>query len=272
MADEKLYSGNKMPKFYVNQASHMHATLKEMADTFKKELRIRGFKPKGTPVTDEYGTPREKQMGRDNDGNPIMVPVTYTQTMPDYKKEVELTGEDKDDLDAINRKLSKPLALSVIRLVYIAEEKHYNYQNIFNILSFPKPYAGANSLAPMKVTEPYEYPWQNFRGRRNPWRAEEMFEEYVEREGLFPHIPGREWLSKWEDGVFWSSTMEARKLFRMLYEGFFHPFSHPTPEDVIVLNLEEIATMWHLPGAVATTPTLPRIDSAKGVAPVNLPQ
>jgi hypothetical protein len=65
--------------------------------------------------------------------------------------------------------------------------------------------------------------------------------------------------------------MQARKKWRMLYEALFYPFDHPHPE-VISLNLEELATLWHFPGAVAGTPTLPRIDSTKGVAPVNLPQ
>jgi predicted component of type VI protein secretion system len=66
--------------------------------------------------------------------------------------------------------------------------------------------------------------------------------------------------------------MKQRKLFRMVYEAIFYPFDHPSADDVVfMLNLEEIATLWHLPGAVAATPTLPRIDSTKGVAPVNLP-
>jgi hypothetical protein len=50
-----------------------------------------------------------------------------------------------------------------------------------------------------------------------------------------------------------------------------HPFDHPHPSDVSAFNLEEIATLWHLPGSVVATPTLPRIDSAKGTAPANLP-
>jgi hypothetical protein len=57
----------------------------------------------------------------------------------------------------------------------------------------------------------------------------------------------------------------------MLFESIFYPFDHPQAKDAFVLNLEELATVWHLPGATVGTPTLPRIDSTKGVAPVNLP-
>jgi hypothetical protein len=57
----------------------------------------------------------------------------------------------------------------------------------------------------------------------------------------------------------------------MIYEAILYPFDHPSADQAFVLNLEELATLWHLPGATAGTPTLPRIDSNKGVAPVNLP-
>lgn len=273
VSPESVFDNKKMPALFVNKFTHEHVALKKMADMFKKEFRIRGFALKGAKLEDEKTGAPQQRIVRDAEGNTTMVDLVYEKTMPDYKKEVELTGEDKDTLEAINRKMSKPLAASVIRLLYIVETEKgkYDYRNIFNMLSWPKPYNGDNSFGP-STTDPYEFPWQNFRGRRVPWRAEEMFEAYVEREGLFPHIKGRDWLDKWEDSVFWSSSMKTRKLFRMIYEGFFHPFEHPQPEDVSVLNLEEIATMWHLPGAVATTPTLPRIDSAKSVAPVNLPQ
>lgn len=272
MSPESVFDDKKMPALYMQEKTHEHFTLKVMAATAKKELRIKGFKAIGDPVVEEWGATKQRQVGRDNDGNPIMADVTYMKTMPDVRKEVELTAEDKDQLDAINRKISKPLSASVVRLLYVTKKDAFNFKNIYNILSLGKPYQGANSLAPEKTTDPYGYPWENFRNRRVPWRAEEMFEAYVEREGFFPHIQERKALDRWEDNVFWHSSMKTRKLFRILYEGIFHPFSHPHPDDAITLNLEEIATMWHLPGAVATTPTLPRIDSAKGVAPVNLPQ
>lgn len=271
MTDEGNFNGKKFPTVYVNEVDHEHVTLKDMAKTFKEELRITGFNPKGTSAKDQYGGSVQRA-GKDEDGNPIMIDVTYKEHTPQTKKEQDLTSDDKEQIEAINRKMSKPMALSVVRMVYIAEKGSFNPQNIQNILSWPKPFKGANGFAPERTTDPYNYPWQNWQGRRVPWRTEEMFEEYVERAGFFPHITKREWLDRWEDTVFWSSSMSARRLFRLLYEGFFHPFSHPKLEDVISLNLEEIATMWHLPGTVVTTPTLPRIDSNKGVAPVNLPQ
>lgn len=272
LTDEKNFNGKKFPKLYVDPDTHEHMSLADMFKEYKKKISIAGFKKKGDVAKDEWGYTRTKEQGKDAEGKPIIADLTYQENKVDYKKELDFSMEEKGALEVINRKISKPLTHAVVRLMYVAKAESFNFQNIFNILSWPKPFNGANTLGNFTTTDPYEYPWQNYKGRRTPWRGEEMFEAYVEREGFFPHIPPRDWLDKQEDSIFWTSSMKNRKVFRMLYEGFFHPFEHPPLEDVTTLNLEEIATMWHLPGTVVTTPTLPRIDSNKGVAPVNLPQ
>lgn len=281
--DESVYNDKKFPKFYLNEISHEHWNLKDMADKFKKQKRTSGYITHGQQVLDEYGYERfrDEPDGFDENNKPKFkkVPLTYNfekdkqkEAKPIGKKEMELTFEEKLELESVNKKFSKPLALCVMRLMYVTKKENFKSAQIQNILSFTKPYvsSGVNSFAPT-TTEPYDYPWQNIGGKRVAWRTEEMFEEYVEREGFFPHITKREGLDRWEDMVFWASSMKQRKIFRMLYESIFHPFDHPHADDAFVLNLEELATLWHLPGAVAGTPTLPRIDSNKGVAPVNLP-
>lgn len=274
LQDESVYDGKKMPKAYLNEKSHEHLSLSDMAKAYKKGLKTSMYSIKGEPILGEDGEAKTKQAGKDAEGNPIYKELVYKETKAVSKKEMDLSAEDKDLIEAVNKKLSKPLANVIIRMLYVVDTKKgkFNAGNIQNILSVHKPTIGINSVGFKKVTTPYDFNWQNFRGRRIPWRTEEMFEAYVEREGFYPHIEGRDSLDKWEDSAFWGSDMKARKLWRMMYEGFFHPFGHPHPDEVFTLNIEEIATLWHLPGAVATTPTLPRIDSAKGVAPVNLPQ
>ena len=42
-------------------------------------------------------------------------------------------------------------------------------------------------------------------------------------------------------------------------------------ENIFVLNTEELATLFHLPGMVSATPTFGRVESKKGQAPANLP-
>ncbi len=276
LQDESVYDGKKMPEFYVNEMTHDHMSLRKMADAFKKKKKTAGYKIAGEKILNEDGDPKKKKTGKkDAEGNPIEEDMVHKKTEPISKKEMDLSPEEKDEIEAVNKKLAKPLALVIVRMLYVVDKNKakFNGENIQNILAYPKPFAGRfNSLGYHNNTNPYEYPWQDFRGHRVPWRTEEMFEAYVEREGFYPHIEARKGLDGWEDSAFWLSSMKTRKVWRMLYEGFFHPFHHPHAGDAFTLNLEEIATLWHLPGAVATTPTLPRIDSAKGVAPVNLPQ
>ncbi len=277
--DEGVYNGKKMPKFYVNEVAHEHVSLRDMADKFKKQKRTSHYIKHGDVALTDYGyeQTRKVQDGVDENGKPKTKDVLLTYNLKDKdiakavgKKEIELTFEEKEELEAVNKKFSKPLALCVLRLLYVSKKENFKPAQIQNVLSFPKPFNGINSFA-FTTTEPYDYPWQNVGGKRVAWRSEEMFEEYVEREGFYPHVTKRKSLDSWEDVVFWASSMKQRKIFRMLYEAIFHPFDHPHADDAFTLNLEELATLWHLPGAVAGTPTLPRIDSTKGVAPVNLP-
>jgi hypothetical protein len=48
-------------------------------------------------------------------------------------------------------------------------------------------------------------------------------------------------------------------------------FGEPFDGKPIILNVEELASIFHLPGRVTTTPTLNRIPSKKSEAPANLP-
>ncbi len=266
----------KFPGFFFNEISGEHYTLVDMANKYKKQIRTAGFNVKNKPMTDEYGDIKQKKIGTDKEGKPIFGDALYKETKALPKKEMDLTKEEKDTLDAINRKISKPLFCVIIRFIYIAKKDKFNYQNIFSLLNAFRGFNGMNSFAP-SPTDPYDFPWQNVGGKRVAWRSEEAFDRYVEREGFFPHMRNKHSndtysLEAWEDRFFWSSSMKTRKIFHQIYDIIFHPFSHATPDNVSVLNTEELATMWHFPGAVVGTPTLPRIDSMKGVPPVNLPQ
>jgi len=52
---------------------------------------------------------------------------------------------------------------------------------------------------------------------------------------------------------------------------FFNvPYKHLNGKPYI-LTVEELATIFHFPGATTTTPTLTRVPSKKAEAPANLP-
>lgn len=277
--DASVYDGKKrLPAFYVNEGADKHMTLSEMADMFKKQTRTASYIKKGEQAKDEYGDDREKTKTTKNADGTVTtetVKITYKEGKTVPKKDMDLTMEEKAKIEAANKKLSKPLLMGLIRLVYSVKSENFNSsnfaQNVNKIIAYPRSCAGVNQLT-LSTVDPYSYPWEDPNGNRVKWRTEEMFEAYVEREGFYPHVESRATLDEWEDRFFWGYPMKTRKMWRMLYEAIFHPFSHPHPSDVSTYNLEEIATLWHLPGADVTTPSLPRIDSAKSVAPVNLPQ
>ncbi|KKP87287.1 MAG: hypothetical protein UR90_C0010G0001, partial [Parcubacteria group bacterium GW2011_GWC1_35_8] len=50
----------------------------------------------------------------------------------------------------------------------------------------------------------------------------------------------------------------------LVFPVYFHPLT-------FVLNVEEIATMWHFPGQILKVPTLERIESKEASPPTNLP-
>jgi hypothetical protein len=279
--DESVYNDKKMPKFYVNKVTHKHLSLSEMSDMFKKQLRTSHYIKHGDVAKTEYGYAQTRMVpdGVDENGKPKKKEIETTYDFGDKKaevkavskKEIELSPEEKEQIELINKKLSKPLALVVVRIVYVTKNESFDGKQIQSVLAFPKPYKGANGLTIASISDPYSFPWEKMGGKRVHWRGEEIFEEYVEREGFFPHIGERKSLDAFEDRFFYPYTMKSRKMFRMMYEAIFHPFEHPHPTQVSILNMEELATLWHLPGQVAGMPTLPRIDSNKGSAPSNLP-
>ena len=85
---------------------------------------------------------------------------------------------------------------------------------------------------------------------------------------------GDSWLAQFA-GVPWEDYNDVRRNYysKAVFKAyrrrsFFYPPHEGTP---MIMNGEELATLFHLPGAVAGTPTLNRVPSKKGEAPVNLP-
>ena len=276
---EGVFNGKKFPKTYIDPKTKEHMSLGEMASKYKDLVRSKLKNKKGEVAVNKYGYAEQEVIQRevkDKEGNVIQKEVKgdikYKEDVYETRKEMDLTPEEKDELEAINRKLSKPLVRAIVRIGYITKPKSFNSAHIQNTLSMFKSFTSQyNSFIPSKNASPYDFPWENTMKRRDPWRGEEIFKAMVEREGFMPHVDERKSLDKSEDIFFFPYKTYVRSTWRSFYEAFFHPFHHPKNDDVITLNLEELVTLWHFPGAVAQTPTLPRIDSTKGVAPTNLP-
>jgi len=123
-----------------------------------------------------------------------------------------------------------------IRGVYIAEHEHFVGTNIPGLIGVWQPFGspGYNSIVlnGSRWQPIFTYPWQDFNGIRENKKKVQIVDAYRRRSWF--HAPYR--------------------------------FPH------FYLTSEELATIWHIPGSVAKTPTLQRISSARGQAPANLPQ
>ncbi len=154
------------------------------------------------------------------------------ETNPLFTSEFSLTAGERDVIKAIDRSISKYGFDCGIRAMYFGKGEAFQGINIPRLLSSLKQYGSLN-LNGFKplLTTSFDYPWQDYSGVRLARRKRRMFKAYIRR-------------------------------------GYFYP---PFLRPPLVLNTEELATMYHIPGQVAETPTLSRIESKRGEPPPNLP-
>ena len=148
-----------------------------------------------------------------------------------------LSEGDKMVLTAIERSLTK-LPFDVgIRALYIAPKKE-----------FDTPFGVGGIIGNFKHFN--AEPLNGFKPNGDKWHNK------------FGGLP-------WEDYNNIRRNYQSQKV-QMAYKrrSYFYP---PFKSKPLVLNSEELATIYHFPGSVAATPALERIPSKKGQAPSNLP-
>jgi hypothetical protein len=154
---------------------------------------------------------------------------------PDGKSGKVLSDEQLKQIAAINKTLLTSAHWDVgIRCMYIAEKSAFDGTTIGGMASMWQPFTapGYNSFKPAgHGPEAFDYPWQDFQDIRKTRRKIKLFEAYQDR-------------------------------------GWYHP---PYEYEPIMLTSEELATIYHIPGTVAKTPTLHRIQSSTAISPANLP-
>lgn len=153
-----------------------------------------------------------------------------------YAKLPTITEGERDLVKAIERKLEKLPFRVCIRTLYIAKREVFDTPfGIGGCISSMKQFntEHLNGFRPGGKMMPgsFDYPWQDYKNVRRNYYSKRVLMAYRRRSAFYPPIKGK----------------------------------------VVILNTEELATIYHLPGAVAGTPTLSRIPSKKGEAPTNLP-
>lgn len=151
-------------------------------------------------------------------------------------QQVSISEGEKEIVTSIERGLTK-LAFDVgVRAMYIADNKFFAGTNIPGIIGSMKQFNSEhlNGFKPnsKKWNPKFSYPWQDFNNIRQNKTRKEALAAY------------------------------KRRSF------FFHPYKDDKP---LIMNTEELATMFHFPGQVSQTPTFARVQSKKGEAPGDLP-
>ena len=145
---------------------------------------------------------------------------------------VRLTKGEEDAIEAIERNISKLGFDCGVRGIYLFRKDAFRLSNIFGLAGVFRAF-DSNELNSFKISNPtnIDYPWQDFNKIRITKMKTAIFDAY------------------------------RRRAY------FYHPYK----KKPFVLNTEELATVFHFPGAVAETPTFGRIESRKGEPPAGLP-
>ena len=146
---------------------------------------------------------------------------------------MRMTKGEQEIVSAIERNIGKLGFECGIRAIYLAKKEKMDYGHIKALGGLLRPFTtnNLNGFKGYEQTYGWDFPWQDFNFIRLTAKKKKIFKAYKYRSWF--HLP--------------------RKI---------KPF---------VLSSEELATIYHLPGGVAQTPTFGRIPSRKGEAPVNLP-
>ena len=177
-----------------------------------------------------------------------------------FAQELRAPGFLEDTVKAMRGKSTKIGFDTGIRVMYVAKKEVYNLNNRRNIRLIWRQFArpDLNSFARTNATQAdaFNSSFFSLSQEKVMILAERMLHEYRER-GFF-HLPLRHMIN----------DHSLPKPLLVIVKRFFLPYFHPP---TFVLNVEELATLWHFPGQILKVPTLERIESKEAAPPTNLP-
>jgi hypothetical protein len=164
--------------------------------------------------------------------------IKIDPTKPVAASVTTLTEQEKESVKAIEQNLSKVPFDCGMRAVYVAEKDKYRKSSEAGLVGAYTNFS-APTLNTLKAVEKpgFDYPWQDWSGKKTEKQKKEIFEKYQCRAFFIPqYIP---------------HAIEEDKSF--------------------VMTTEELATIYHFPGQVARTPSLSRVSAKRVEPPTNLP-
>lgn len=153
-----------------------------------------------------------------------------------------LTPADKLVLERVQFKISKLAFKSAIRAVYVARKDAFNGARAASVTAMMKQlfYNNLNTFKPGNGTKD---------------------------KGVAP------WMFPGDKGFFAAERTLKKKIgmYKAFRKRMFSPPSKNPKDFPIILNVEELATLWHMPALNVKAPLLPRVQAKKGQPPAFLP-
>jgi hypothetical protein len=191
--------------------------------------------------------------------NKILDPYTrFHEPRPDgvAPKEMRPPPFLDNTIKAITGKRTKLAFDTGIRVCYVAKKEAFSMNSRRNIRLIFRQYAtpSLNALTRINGTQPDAYGGYFLASPETVMLlSNRMLNEYRERNFFYP--PLRHKIFN-RHVVFWP--------FSVWLKPYFH-------SETFVLNVEELATLWHFPGQMLKVPSLERIESKEAAPPSNLP-
>jgi len=184
--------------------------------------------------------------------------------------EVRVPDFLKRAVDGMSKKTSKLAFETGIRTMYIAKKEDWDLSSRRNIRLIYRQFDSPDVNGLIRINSSQADALNSSILSLSPEQvmvlANRMLHEYRER--AFYHLPLRHHL-------FAIHTFEElfpkpiiHPIAMMFIKPFFLPYVH---HKTFMLNVEELATLWHFPGQILKVPTLERIESKEASPPPNLP-
>ena len=175
-----------------------------------------------------------------------------------FAQEVRAPGFMDEVIKLAGKKLTKLGFDTGIRVFYVAKKEAFQMNNRRNLRLVFRQYANPFSNQFMRFNSAQSDAYSGYfpaSTKTVMMLANRMLNEFRERS--FFHLPMRHHLYN-------QHTVFGVWPFSIWLKPYFHPVT-------FVLNVEELATLWHFPGQILKVPTLERIESKEAAPPTNLP-
>ena len=184
----------------------------------------------------------------------------------DPSKLLHITPGEKDVIAAIERKASKLGYEAVVRMIYVARRDVFDPSGIGSLFGMIKQFntQHLNAFKPNggTLTRTKDYLWGFY--------SSQKYQNKIKR-GLLYSYKHRTLFWDIKKILPFPDTMRIANAVSRFFYRLFPSQVESMRSKPIVLNTEEMATLFHFPGETVSSPAMPRQQAKFGEPPINLP-